>query len=223
MTKPIFDDTAQKYDSWYDTPTGRAVDHVEHQVFASLFKPNGKKILEIGCGTGLYTLRMAEQGFDITALDISPEMMKIAREKIQKSGKEARFILGDIKELLDDLESYHGIFSMTAFEFIPEPETILKKLYKKLHPDGCLVIGVIADNSSWSTLYRESAKADPGSVFSHAHFFTEEEIRSWDIGPDPEILKSLYFSPDVASYEKAIEQEEQAQEKPGFLVACWRK
>ena len=116
-----------------------------------------------------------------------------------------------------------GIFSMTAFEFIPETEQVLKKLYQKLNPGGCLVIGMIADNSTWSTVYRQSARENPDSVFSNAHFFAEEEIRGWNLGAQPEILKVLYFSPETVSYEKAMEVENNAQGNPGFLVARWGK
>jgi len=166
---------------------------------------------------------MAEEGYNVTAVDISEEMMKIAHAKVKSIGKDVNFILGDINKLLDSLGSFNGIFSMTAFEFIDQRESTLKKLYQKLNPGGCMVIGVIADNSSWSSLYRELAESDPDSVFHQAHFFTEDEIRSWDIGTEPEIRHALFFPPVTDSFENALEQEEIAQGNPGFLVACWRK
>ncbi len=42
----------------------------------------GKKILEIGCGTGEFTKRIAQTGADVTAVDISPDLLEIARETI---------------------------------------------------------------------------------------------------------------------------------------------
>ena len=42
----------------------------------------GKKVLEIGCGTGEFTKRIAQTGADITAIDISPDLLEIARKTI---------------------------------------------------------------------------------------------------------------------------------------------
>ena len=222
MTKQIFDDVAGQYDKWYENPLGRAVDYVERRALEELFKPQGDKVLEIGCGTGLYTVRMAAKDYKVTALDISSEMMKLAQTKVQSIGKEVEWILGDVTKMLDSLERYDGIFSMTAFEFIPEPQKVLEALFQKLNPGGCLVVGMIADNSTWSEVYRQSAQ-DPESVFYDAHFFTEEEIRGWKLGSVPEIRKVLFFSPETISYEDAMQQEDKAQGNPGFLVAGWRK
>jgi len=45
-----------------------------------------KRILDIGCGTGAYTLRIAQKAAHIDAVDISPEMLRILREDAQKIG-----------------------------------------------------------------------------------------------------------------------------------------
>jgi ubiquinone/menaquinone biosynthesis C-methylase UbiE len=64
------------------------MDHVEYDLWAnyiiSIFKRfdvHGKRILELACGTGTLTADLARRGYDMTALDISPEMVGIAREK----------------------------------------------------------------------------------------------------------------------------------------------
>lgn len=223
MSKAIFDDIAPVYDKWYETPAGKAVDFVERRAVEELFKPRGKKILEIGCGTGLYTVWLAAEGYDLTAVDVSSKMMAFAQEKIKKMGKQVKWVQADITEILDDLESYDGILSMTAFEFIDEPEKVLQRLFNLLTPGGCLVIGVIGDNSLWSKRHRKSAEKNSESVFHKARFYTEEDILSWDLGVKPEIRKVLYFSPDIETFAEALEQEKKAVGNPGFLVARWTK
>ncbi len=42
----------------------------------------GQKVLELGCGTGNLTLELAKKGATITAIDINPEMLDIARKKL---------------------------------------------------------------------------------------------------------------------------------------------
>jgi ubiquinone/menaquinone biosynthesis C-methylase UbiE len=223
MTKALFDDLADSYDQWYQTSGGRVVDFFERKAIEALFVPEGKTVLEIGCGTGLYTIWLAAQGFELTAVDISAPMMERAKEKVAALGRKVNWIRGDIVKLLRDLGPYDGILSMTAFEFVPYPELVLRELYRRLNPGGCLVIGVIGDHSSWSEKYRRSAAQNPASVFNRAKFFTEEEIKSWDIGADPWIEGVLYFSPDTESMAAALKSEKNKVGNPGFLVARWKK
>jgi len=219
----LFDRIADDYDKWYDTEIGRVADQVERDLAFQLFQPTGPKILEIGCGTGQYTTKLAQQGYQITAVDISEKMMALAREKITNLGYEVKWLNADITQIMDQLDKYQGILSMSAFEFVPNPEEILARLFEHLEPKGCLVIGVIAGDSSWSDFYRRKAEAKPESVFAHARLYTEAEIRQWKVGGRLELGKALYFPPEIASVEQALTMEKQKNTNPNFIVAKWVK
>ena len=163
------------------------------------------------------------EGYHITAVDISEKMMARAREKIANLGYQVKWLKADITQIIDQLEQYHGILSMSAFEFIPNPEEILAGLFEHLEPKGCLVIGVIAGESSWSEFYDRKANAKPESVFAHARFYTESEIRQWKVGGRLELGKALYFPPEVSSVEQALTMEKQKSSNPSFMVAKWVK
>lgn len=223
MAIELFDPIADDYDKWYATEIGRLADQAERDLAFQLFQPPGPKILEIGCGTGQYTTRLAEQGYEITAVDISEKMMAQAQEKMRNLGYQVKWLKGDITQTVDQLERYQGIISMSAFEFIPNPDEMLAELLEHLEPKGCLVIGVIAGESSWSEFYAKKASKKPGSVFAHARFYTESEIRQWKVGGHLIIGKALYFPPDVSSSEAAITMEKQKKTNPSFMVAKWIK
>ncbi|HZK84626.1 MAG TPA: class I SAM-dependent methyltransferase [Desulfosporosinus sp.] len=221
MSIELFDPIAGGYDRWYETDIGRVADQVERELAFQLFQPSGPKILEIGCGTGQYTTQLAEQGYQTTAVDISAEMMARAREKITNLGYQVKWLNADITQIMDQLEQYQGIISMSAFEFIPNPEKILASLFEHLEPNGCLVMGVITGDSSWSEFYRKEAQAKPKSIFKHARFYTETEIRQWKIGGRLELGKALYFPPEVSSVKEALTIEKQKNTNPNFIVAKW--
>lgn len=63
-----------------------------------------KRIMEFGCGTGNITIPLAQKGLDITAVDLSEEMMTVADEKADDLGlKSIRFYLGDMANFqIDD-------------------------------------------------------------------------------------------------------------------------
>lgn len=223
MTWEIFDPIAAQYDSWYATELGHLVDQVERKLAKSMFQPNGKRILEVGSGTGLYTVRLAQEGYEITAVDISAEMTSRAQSKMLELGLQAEWLVADITEVLPRLGKFNGIFSLTAFEFIPDPEKVLRELYNHLEPGGCMVIGVIAGGSPWGDYYKQSALENPDSVFTYATFYTEEEVKKWQIDGQAEIGKALYFPPNTDMLAQARKLEEEKSGKPGFLVAKWVK
>lgn len=227
MKEALFDQVAAHYDSWYDTELGSVSDQVERHLAQTMFKAPGPKVLEIGCGTGQYTSWLIQEGYEVTAVDISGEMMALAKKKIAEANtskaKRVHWWQADITEILDQLETYDGIFSMTAFEFVPEPEKVLKKLFSRLKPGGCLMIGLIAGRSSWSAYYEEAARNKPTSVFARASFYTKEEISSWQIGASVEIGECLFFPPNVQTTSEALAIEEKREGNPGFVAAKWVK
>lgn len=223
MTEAIFDQVAADYDSWYETELGKAADQVERVLAQTMFRPSGTRVLEVGCGTGQYTAWLVQAGYDVTAVDVSREMMAKAQARIATVGGQVHWWQADIAEILDQLGKFHGIFSMTAFEFVSQPEQVLTKLYDCLEPGGCLLIGVIAGDSPWSEYYQEAAKQKPTSVFAQAKLYTEKDIRHWQVGGRLELGQCLFFPPTVATAEEAVALEERRERRPGFIVAKWVK
>lgn len=223
VSEALFDQAAEDYDSWYETEVGKAADRVERALAQSMFQPSGSRVLEVGCGTGQYTVWLAQEGYDLTALDVSGEMMAKARAKISAIGRRVQWRQADIKEIVSEPGKFHGIFSMTAFEFIPRPGEVLAKLYERLEPGGCLLIGVIAGNSPWSEFYEEVAREKPTSVFARANLYGENDIRRWQVGGRLELKQCLFFPPTVASAKEALAMEERKSGPAGFILAKWVK
>jgi ubiquinone/menaquinone biosynthesis C-methylase UbiE len=70
--------------------------------YVTLARRYGPRLLELACGTGRLTLPLARDGFTITGLDLSPEMLRIAREKLQREPPEVqarvRLVQGDMSD-----------------------------------------------------------------------------------------------------------------------------
>ena len=56
-------------------------------------------IVELGCGTGSFTMVMAKKGYDILGTDISPDMLNIARQKSAEAGLDIMYLEQDMREL----------------------------------------------------------------------------------------------------------------------------
>ena len=83
----FFDEIASSYDGWYETPLGSFADEVEIALAFGLFEVRpGDLILDAGCGTGNFSLKLARKGARVVGVDISPDMLALAREKAAREG-----------------------------------------------------------------------------------------------------------------------------------------
>lgn len=96
------------------------------------------RVLDVACGTGVlipdYISRNVEM---VTAIDISPEMIKIAKSKFHQSN--VRFICGDV--MVSDIgKDYDSIIIYNAFPHFSQPEKLIEVLSGKLKPGGRLTV-----------------------------------------------------------------------------------
>ena len=132
-----FKDYANYYDLIYkDKDYEKEVDFIENIVGES--KP--KKILEVGCGTGNYTKILLEKGYEVTAIDISGNMLEIAREKCA-----CKLIKGDIRSVSINEKFDTCIAMFAVMGYITENSDIIKALNnirRHLKPNGVFVFDV---------------------------------------------------------------------------------
>ncbi|OIO80111.1 hypothetical protein AUJ84_04550 [Candidatus Pacearchaeota archaeon CG1_02_32_132] len=97
---------------------------------------NGNKILDLGCGGGDHSVWFRDNGFEVSAVDLSEEMVKLAREK----GVDARVI--DIEDLKFEENSFDGIWAVTSLLHVPKYKIkeVIRKLSLILKPTGVLLV-----------------------------------------------------------------------------------
>jgi SAM-dependent methyltransferase len=79
--------TPAQYDAWYDSPRGRWVGNVEYRLLLRELGPqHGERVLDVGCGTGWFTRRLAGlQGLQATGIDVNAEWLAFARSRDARS------------------------------------------------------------------------------------------------------------------------------------------
>ncbi|HWG58166.1 MAG TPA: class I SAM-dependent methyltransferase [Candidatus Acidoferrales bacterium] len=93
-----------------------------------------EKILDVGCGSGEMTARIANSGAVVTAIDSSAEMIKQARLKFP----EIRFEQMDAREIRFDAK-FDAVFSNAALHWIPQPERVVIGIRGALRTGGRFV------------------------------------------------------------------------------------
>ena len=95
---------------------------------------SGEHILDLGCGTGHLTARIAETGAHVVGIDRSPGMIRQAKEKYPS----LRFELMDAREIQLD-GNFDAVFSNATLHWIKEPERVIAGIKKLLRPGGRFV------------------------------------------------------------------------------------
>ncbi len=169
-----------------DTPwnTDRPTSHLLRAIDEHGIKPS--RVLEVCCGTGTNAMYLASNGFDVTAVDISPTALARARQRAADAKLSVRFVEADIFQLPDldepfpffvDVGGYH------ALRRIDEPRLI--GIYDCLLAPGGLIF-ILAGNA------REPLDPGPPTV-------SEEEIHAaFDATFDIVQLREVRF--DVAPH-----------------------
>jgi Methyltransferase domain. len=106
---------------------------------------NNKRVLELGCSAGRFSfLFEKENPLSVTGIDISEQMLNIARQKAVSMGSKVRFIKGDICNL-DTLinEKFDFIFSSTTFHYIKDIGNLFRNIYNALENRGTCIISLM--------------------------------------------------------------------------------
>jgi ubiquinone/menaquinone biosynthesis C-methylase UbiE len=101
-----------------------------------------ERVLEVACGTGRVTLRLAQEGVDLVGVDLDEEMLTVARPK-SEGMPNVGWVRGDMRTL--DLGQTFGLIIVPghSFQFMLTPEDQVKALetFKRhLEPGGRLII-----------------------------------------------------------------------------------
>jgi len=102
----------------------------------SLVPEHCDRVLDVGCGTGRFTQQLAGRARRVTALDVSGEMIRIARER--NAAPNVQFIQGDALEVAEELGGFNCVVTLAAFHHLPVQKgaTILTRA---VAPGGTLI------------------------------------------------------------------------------------
>jgi 2-polyprenyl-3-methyl-5-hydroxy-6-metoxy-1,4-benzoquinol methylase len=124
--------------------------------FADFERWRGKKVLEIGCGIGTDTVNFARHGASVTAVDLSPESLKIAAQRVALFGLGdlVKFYSGSAEELTSflPLDTYDLIYSFGVIHHTPHPDRVLEQVRSYVKP-GTTVKVMVYHRHSWKVLW----------------------------------------------------------------------
>jgi SAM-dependent methyltransferase len=134
--------TCAGYDEWaaiYDRDENPLPALEEPLVEELLGDLRGLEILDLGCGTGRHSIRMAGAGGRVTALDFSPKMLAQARKKADGTG--VRFQVHDLSQALPfAAQNFDRVLCALVVDHIEELDRLFSEMHRVCRPDGNVVV-----------------------------------------------------------------------------------
>lgn len=124
-------EVAEAYEDKRFSDGGRLIDEREKEaVLSAVGSVDGKRVLEIACGTGRFTTMLAERGAEIVGLDISPAMLQEGRKKARAAGvaDHLDFMRGDAARLPFPDNHFETVIAMRFFHLADTPASFLAEL-----------------------------------------------------------------------------------------------
>ena len=218
-----FAEWPEKYDEWFETTIGRLVREYESRLLFEMVRPEKEeKILDVGCGTGVFTSDLLDAGSKVTGLEISFPMLR--RAGIKAAGRDFFMVQGDMRCLPFADNYFEKTVSVTAIEFLDlDARDAVGEMFRVTRPGGLVIVASLNSLSPWAARRSAAKKGHP--VFAHARFRSPAEMAELWPGP-ARIRTAVHFrkddDPDLA---REIEKTAEARrlETGAFLAACWEK
>jgi ubiquinone/menaquinone biosynthesis C-methylase UbiE len=112
-----------------------------------------QSILDVGCGTGLMSVKLAASGRRVCGVDISSEMVKRAR---RRGDSAIKFIQGDAENLPPEIGVFDAVVNLISFHHYPNPSRAVAEFRRVLRPGGRLILVAFDRNSRYIKLAQKS-------------------------------------------------------------------
>lgn len=195
--KELVTDYYNRYAKIYDQKhgvalAGHAYNFKHHyEPFLNRVLPPRGKVLELGCGTGVYAHWLKKRGLEVIGMDIGPEVLKQASRRCP----DVLFIQGDCEDPAASLDpglsadGFEAIIGINTFSYYPDKEKALLNYRKLLGRDGrfilidmngaCPYYPVMAwmnknEIREWISLIKESNRHRLGSLLQRTGYQTEQ-------------------------------------------------
>ncbi|MEX0662742.1 MAG: class I SAM-dependent methyltransferase [Balneolaceae bacterium] len=201
------------FEEWFDSPLYEKLyinrNESEAEDLARLIekiipRETYPKVLDLGCGRGRHSLTLAEKGYGVMGIDLSPQAIAKATKKAEKRGlKNVQFKEQDMRIPLDDtFDAVVNLFTTFGY-FLEDSENIkvLRSVHSMLRPKGRFMIDFLNTNLVEKNLVRRESGRYENLYFDIERFIEDEMVYKKITFSGDDLEEAVYYQERVKLYD----------------------
>lgn len=137
----FYENEADEYDQRWSRRGGIKTAQSQWAIVDELTRGwDGKRILELGCGTGRFSLNMSSKGKPTILMDIALQMLGIARSKMRSSSQEFNGVNGSVDQLPFENSWFDAAYSINVFNHLDDLKSAFSEVNRILKKDGLFLV-----------------------------------------------------------------------------------
>jgi 2-polyprenyl-6-hydroxyphenyl methylase/3-demethylubiquinone-9 3-methyltransferase len=191
---------------WWD-PDGESrplhdLNPVRLRYVAERVNLRGARVLDVGCGGGLLSEALAKSGAEVTALDLSPDVLEAARLHLYESGLKVDYREISVEDLAEQMPgAFDVVTCMEMLEHVPDPASVIEACARLLKPGGRLLLSTLNRTPKAFALAIVGAehllRLLPRGTHRYAQFIRPSELARGlrEAGLELEDISGLHYNP----------------------------
>jgi SAM-dependent methyltransferase len=119
------------------------------------------RVLDVACGTGVVAVTAARRGAVVTGLDLTPQLLDVARDNALAAAVDVDWREGDVENLPFSAASYDVVISQFGHMFAPRPDVAVSEMLRVLKPGGTIAFSTWPPELFIGRLFALTAKYMP--------------------------------------------------------------
>ena len=173
---------------WWD-PQGpqkalHALNPVRLDYVAARVTLRDARVLDVGCGGGLLSEALAQRGAEVTAIDLAPDLLQVARLHGLETGTRVDYRLSSAEALAGEaIGRFDAVTCMEMLEHVPDPASVLSACAALLRPGGRLFVSTLNRTPAAFALAivgaEYVARMLPRGTHQYRDFIKPSELGAW--------------------------------------------
>ena len=162
----------------------------------------GARVLDVGCGAGLLSEALAREGAQVSALDLAPALIDVAKLHLLESGLRVDYRLQSVESVAAELPGhFDAVTCMEMLEHVPDPQAVLSACAALLKPGGRLFVSTLNRTPAAFALAIVGAEYIanllPKGTHDYKSFIRPAELARWlrTAGLELEDVSGLLYDP----------------------------